>query len=165
MTVTVHVMTGLPASGKTTLATRLVAEAAGRMRYLSRDDLRQMLNGGIVPASVGEYELTERAVKRMLVLGLRELVADGWDVVVDATHLHEELPLLYCRQVAGFDVAFRVHDLTGVPVAECLRRDPGRARPCGEKGIRFLQGVLARTRAQGWRLTDEWMAAQVAARR
>ncbi|CAM5341749.1 AAA family ATPase [Streptomyces avidinii] len=36
----VHVMTGLPASGKTTAARALQAEAGGRMRRVNLDDLR-----------------------------------------------------------------------------------------------------------------------------
>lgn len=41
----VHVMTGLPASGKTTAARALQAESGGRMRRVNLDDLRGMLDG------------------------------------------------------------------------------------------------------------------------
>ena len=40
----VHVMTGLPASGKTTAARKLQAESDGRMRRVNLDDLRAMLD-------------------------------------------------------------------------------------------------------------------------
>ncbi|MYV92394.1 AAA family ATPase, partial [Streptomyces sp. SID1034] len=41
---TVHVMTGLPASGKTTAARKLVAESEGRCRRVNLDDLRGMFD-------------------------------------------------------------------------------------------------------------------------
>ncbi|MFF3837957.1 AAA family ATPase [Streptomyces sp. NPDC001930] len=40
----VHVMTGLPASGKTTAARALQAAAEGRVRRVNLDDLRSMLD-------------------------------------------------------------------------------------------------------------------------
>ncbi|MFD8008800.1 AAA family ATPase, partial [Streptomyces sp. NPDC059762] len=40
----VHVMTGLPASGKTTAARALQERSEGRMRRVNLDDLRSMLD-------------------------------------------------------------------------------------------------------------------------
>ncbi|MFC9491332.1 AAA family ATPase, partial [Streptomyces hydrogenans] len=40
----VHVMTGLPASGKTTAARALQERSEGRMRRVNLDDLRTMLD-------------------------------------------------------------------------------------------------------------------------
>src|SRR5882762_4537427 len=40
----VHVMRGLPASGKSTLARKLMADADGRLRRVSLDELRRMMD-------------------------------------------------------------------------------------------------------------------------
>lgn len=150
----VHVMTGLPASGKTTAARALQAEAEGRMRRVNLDDLRTMLD---IPAPErGRSYRHEQTVLAIQDAAVRAAVTDGFDVVVDNTHLTRHIPKRLKAAVGGL-VTFVVHDFTDVPVEECLRRDAARERPVGEEIIRLLAEKHLKARKGGWRLTDEWM--------
>ncbi|WP_261994005.1 AAA family ATPase [Streptomyces sp. t39] len=149
----VHVMTGLPASGKTTAARALQAEAEGRMRRVNLDDLRTMLD---VPAPErGRSHAHEQTVLAIQDAAVTAAVADGFDVVVDNTHLTPHIPKRLKAAVAG-RAAFVVHDFTDVDVEECVRRDAVRERPVGEEIIRLLADKHLKARKGGWRLTDEW---------
>ncbi|MFJ9413648.1 AAA family ATPase [Streptomyces sp. NPDC101227] len=149
----VHVMTGLPASGKTTAARKLQAESDGRMRRVNLDDLRTMLD---IPAPErGRSYAHEQTVLATQDAAVRAAVDGGFDVVVDNTHLTPHIPKRLKAAVAG-QAAFVVHDFTDVPVEECIRRDAGRERAVGEEIIRILADKHAKARRGGWQLTDEW---------
>ncbi|MDJ0380015.1 AAA family ATPase [Streptomyces sp. G-G2] len=150
----VHVMTGLPASGKTTAARSLQAESGGRMRRVNLDDLRAMLD---VPAADGERSFAhEQTVLAIQDAAVRAAVDGGFDVVVDNTHLTRHIPKRLKAAVAG-RATFVVHDFTGVPAEECVRRDAARERPVGEEVIRILAEKHAKAVKGGWRLTAEWL--------
>ncbi|MEV5941173.1 AAA family ATPase [Streptomyces sp. NPDC051994] len=151
---TVHVMTGLPASGKTTAAREIVAESGGQCRRVNLDDLRGMLdNAG---ARGVRSHTAEQAVLALQDAAVREILAAGFDVVVDNTHLTPNIPKRLKAAVAG-QARFVVHDFTGVPLDECLARDAARANPVGEDVIRLLADKHAKAVRNGWRLTDAWM--------
>ncbi|MEU8436741.1 AAA family ATPase [Streptomyces sp. NPDC029216] len=155
----VHVMTGLPASGKTTAARALQAEAAGRMRRVNLDDLRAMLD--VPDPERGRSYRHEQTVLAVQDAAVAAAVADGFDVVVDNTHLTSHIPKRLKAAVAG-RATFVVHDFTDVSMEECLRRDAARERPVGEEIIRILADKLAKARKGGWRLTAEWLNDQPA---
>ncbi|MFF5704962.1 AAA family ATPase [Streptomyces sp. NPDC012794] len=157
----VHVMTGLPASGKTTAARALQAEAAGRMRRVNLDDLRAMLD--VPDPDRGRSYRHEQTVLAVQDAAVRAAVDDGFDVVVDNTHLTSHIPKRLKAAVAG-RATFVVHDFTGVPVEECLRRDAARERPVGEEIIRILADKHAKAKKGGWRLTAEWLNDQPSVR-
>ncbi|MEV6733588.1 MULTISPECIES: AAA family ATPase [unclassified Streptomyces] len=150
----VHVMTGLPASGKTTAARALQAGAAGRMRRVNLDDLRAMLD--LPDPERGRSYRHEQTVLAVQDAAVRAAVDDGFDVVVDNTHLTSHIPKRLKAAVAG-RATFVVHDFTDVPVEECLRRDAARERPVGEEIIRILNDKRMSTKKGGWRLTAEWL--------
>lgn len=157
----VHVMTGLPASGKTTAARRLQADSEGRLRRVNLDDLRTMLD---VPAPErGRSHAHERTVLDIQDAAVRSAVEGGFDVVVDNTHLTPHIPKRLKAAVTGLGASFVVHDFTGVPVEECVRRDAARERSVGEEIIRILADKHAKATRGGWRLTAEWLGAQPAA--
>ncbi|MET9888240.1 AAA family ATPase [Streptomyces sp. NPDC006430] len=155
----VHVMTGLPASGKTTAARALQAEAAGRMRRVNLDDLRAMLD--LPDPERGRSYRHEQTVLAIQDTAVRAAVEDGFDVVVDNTHLTSRIPKRLKAAVGG-RATFVVHDFTDVPVEECLRRDAARERPVGEEVIRILDGKRMSAKKGGWRLTAEWLNDQPA---
>lgn len=130
---TVTIMRGLPASGKTTAALKLVADSGGRTRRVNLDSLRLMLddNDGSVRHSA-EHEEVVLAVQDAAILAA---VDAGFDVVIDNTHLAPRLPNRYRRLLATRNVQFAVVDLTDVSIDECIRRDADRARPVGEAVI------------------------------
>ncbi|MET9437165.1 AAA family ATPase [Streptomyces sp. NPDC006551] len=150
----VHVMTGLPASGKTTAARELQARSEGRMRRVNLDDLRAMLD--LPAAERGRSHAHEQTVLGIQDAAVRAAVEGGFDVVVDNTHLTPHVPRRLKAAVAG-QATFVVHDFTGVPVEECVRRDGERARPVGEEIIRVLADKHAKATRGGWRLTDAWL--------
>ncbi|MFI6146916.1 AAA family ATPase [Streptomyces sp. NPDC051109] len=150
----VHVMTGLPASGKTTAARALQAEAAGRMRRVNLDDLRAMLD--LPDPERGRSYRHEQTVLAVQDAAVRAAVDGGFDVVVDNTHLTSNIPKRLKAAVGG-RATFVVHDFTDVPVEECLRRDAARERPVGEEIIRILNDKHMSAKRGGWRLTAEWL--------
>ncbi|MEV4947786.1 AAA family ATPase [Streptomyces sp. NPDC053755] len=150
----VHVMTGLPASGKTTAARELQAGAEGRMRRVNLDDLRTMLD--LPDAARGRSHAHEQTVLGIQDAAVRAAVDGGFDVVVDNTHLTPHIPKRLKAAVAG-RATFVVHDFTHVPVEECVRRDGERPRPVGEEIIRILADKHAKATRGGWRLTDAWL--------
>jgi predicted kinase len=147
-------MTGLPASGKTTAARTLQAEAGGRMRRVNLDDLRAMLDAP-TPGRERSYK-HEQTVLAIQDAAVRAAVVDGFDVVVDNTHLTSHIPKRLKAAVAGL-ATFVVHDFTDVPVEECVRRDAARENPVGEEIIRILADKHGKARKGGWRLTAEWL--------
>ena len=152
---TVHVMTGLPASGKSTFARKLVADSGGRVRRVNLDDLRAMLGHD------GAWSKThERAALDIQDAAVRTAIDAGFDVVVDNTHLTPRIPGRLKAVVTG-RATFTVHDSTGVPVEECIRRDAARANPVGEAVIRRMSDSHAQATKNGWRLTADWLNDQV----
>lgn len=150
----VHVMTGLPASGKTTAARKLQAESEGRIRRVNLDDLRMMLD---IPAPErGRSHTHEQTVLAIQDAAVRAAVDGGFDVVVDNTHMTPHIPKRLKAAVGG-QATFVVHDFTDVPVEECVRRDAERDRPVGEEIIRLLADKHTKSRRGGWRLTAEWL--------
>lgn len=132
-------LTGLPASGKTTLARALVADlrAQGRaILWLDSDDLRPHLAGA------GRYDDEGRdafygALAHLMRLGL----AGGSDVVVSAT-AHRRAFRDRARAAAGPGRFCEVWVAT--PRALCMARDPkGLYRASREGGVSTLPGVGA----------------------
>ncbi|MCX4695308.1 RNA ligase [Streptomyces sp. NBC_01408] len=150
----VHVMTGLPASGKTTAARALQAQSGGRMRRVNLDDLRAMLD--LPDPERGRSFAHEQTVLEVQDAAVRAAVDGGFDVVVDNTHLTKHIPKRLKAAVGGL-ATFVVHDFTDVPLEECLRRDAARERQVGEEIIRILADKHQKARQGGWRLTAEWM--------
>ncbi|TQK42547.1 putative kinase [Streptomyces sp. SLBN-118] len=150
----VHVMTGLPASGKTSAARSLQADSGGRMRRVNLDDLRAMLD---IPASErGRSHAHEQTVLAIQDAAVRAAVDDGFDVVVDNTHLTPHIPKRLKAAVAA-QATFVVHDFTDVSVEECIRRDAEREKAVGEEIIRILADKHLKAKKGGWRLTEAWL--------
>ncbi|MFF3673854.1 AAA family ATPase [Streptomyces sp. NPDC002120] len=150
----VHLMTGLPASGKTTAARALQAQSGGRMRRVNLDDLRAMLD--LPDPERGRSWAHEQTVLEVQDAAVRAAVDAGFDVVVDNTHLTKHIPKRLKAAVGGL-ATFVVHDFTDVPLEECLRRDAARERQVGEEIIRILAEKHQKARKGGWRLTAEWL--------
>lgn len=145
----IHLTRGLPASGKTTLARELVAASKGQMRRVNLDELRAMLDFNTTGAHLGRgHEETVLTIQDQAVLAA---IHDGFDVIVDNTHLVARLPNRLKRVVAG-RARFELHDFLDVPVEECVRRDAARERPVGEDAIRSMAKRLGN---KGGRWTAE----------
>jgi len=144
---TVHVMTGLPGSGKTTAAKKIDAYR------LCLDDYPAML--GLDPAQHSPAE--ENVAIDLMVRGAERLVAQNKDIVLDNTHLSERLPQLYRKVLNSYEVTWEVHDLTAIPIQQCVVQDASRPHPVGEAVIRRLARSLEHSRTRGWYLTADWL--------
>jgi predicted kinase len=151
----IHVMTGLPASGKTTAARELLAGSRGHIRRVNLDDIRHMLDhNGETKVWSRAHEQTARDIQDAAV---RSAIAGGFDVVVDNTHLTPSIPKRIKEAAAG-QAAFAVHDFTDVPIDECIRRDAERGdASVGEDVIHRLHDNHVKATKNGWRLTADWL--------
>jgi len=144
---TLAMTTGLPASGKSTVAKEL-----GMLRY-NLDDMRAMMG-----YSRDKWTKTQEAtVIEMMLSGVEAAVERGEDVVVDNTHLTARLPNLIRIRAAG-RANFIVFDMLDVPVEECIKRDALRVNSVGEAVIKKMAKTSSGARKNGWRLTPEWLS-------
>jgi len=122
---------GLPASGKTTFARKLQPWVV----RVNRDALRTMLHGEPLLTDRAEHQVT--MASRALVA---TLLSAGVDVCVDDTNLPGRVIRDWAAMAHRHGAAFEVHDLTDVPVDECVRRDALRppAEQVGEAAIRSM---------------------------
>lgn len=152
---TIHITTGLPASGKTTAARELLAGSRGHIRRVNLDDIRRMLDHN------GQDKVWSRAHEATALdiqdAAVRSALAGGFDVVVDNTHLTPSIPKRIKNAAAG-QAVFVVHDFTDVPIEECIRRDALRGdATVGEDVIRRLADNHTKATKNGWRLTEAWL--------
>ena len=125
---------GLPASGKTTEAKRLLGEAEpGSLVRVNRDDLRELLHG-----QAHYQHVTEEQVSLVQQASVTELLRSGVDVIVDDTNLRARYLRVWVDLAARLGAEFEVRDFTAIDVEECVRRDRVRARPVGEEVIRGM---------------------------
>lgn len=146
---------GLPAAGKTTAARKLIANAARPIRYVGLDALRLMLDGQTPTAwwADGVEESTARAQAALV----RQLLADGADVLLDGTHVHPGQVAALRAAITGLPVEVRVLRLDAAADV-CVARDAVRPHPIGEACIRRLAVEWVAAEAGGWRL-DAWLGA------
>ena len=131
---TVLILKGLPASGKSTFARKLINENKGAWKRLNKDELRAMLDNS--EHSTHNEKFVERVRDMMLVEALKE----GKHVVIDDTNLSDR-PVERIRQVVdrykketGQDVKieFKVMETS---LEECLARDEVREKKVGREVI------------------------------
>ena len=118
----VHVLRGLPGSGKSTLARRLVAGGAVRVSL----DVHRRRVWPDCPQSWCPFSGRGLWVQQSFEQELRQLLADGHDVVCDRTSLSVEGPARLRGIAAEFGARVVVHDLTSISAETCIARDAAR---------------------------------------
>lgn len=139
------ILKGLPASGKSTFARKLLAnqihDMRGKWKRVNKDDLRSMIDDGYWSK---ENESFIIKIRDNLI---RQALLDGYDVVVDDTNLapqHEKDIMKIAEQLeANFDVKF-----FEIKVEEAIKRDLNRPVSVGKDVImdmykRYLAPQLA----------------------
>lgn len=126
----VIIFKGLPASGKSTAAKKLIDGNPGAYKRVSKDDLRAMLDNSRWSP---DNEKMILAVRDNIIL---EALDRGKHVIVDDTNLHEKHVIRIRELVKG--KAEVVVEFFDVGVNECIARDLKRPISVGEKVIRNM---------------------------
>jgi len=122
---------GLPASGKSTWARKLVREGSGHWKRFNKDDFRSMIDDGIWCVK------NERFILNIQNYAIEEALRRGHSVVVDDTNLSPKMFKRYQDIAAECDVDFKVKSFLHVPVEECIKRDE--KRESGHVGADVIQ--------------------------
>lgn len=117
------VLRGLPASGKSTYAKKLIEENPNKYKRINKDDLRSMLDGGKWSKNNEAFIVEARDALVKLAL------TNNYIPIVDDTNLHqkhiETLKNFGELEIIDFDT----------PVFECIERDLKRPNPVGAEVI------------------------------
>jgi predicted kinase len=134
---------GLPASGKTTWAKKMMEDYPGQIKRVNKDELRLMIDAGRWTKSNESFILK---IRDKLIL---EFMEGGFNIIVDDTnfapkHKDKFLELVKfhnssCKHHKDFVVyEFEVKDFTDVSLEECLIRDGKRSKSVGETVIKGM---------------------------
>lgn len=130
---TLFMMKGLPASGKSTIAKRMLADmGSGNIKRVNKDDLRAMLDDGKWSKENEKYviDLRDHVITSALSMGKH--------VVVDDTNLAPKHEARLRDLARRCQAQFEVVDCTDVSVEECIERDRKRQNYVGESVIRGM---------------------------
>jgi predicted kinase len=133
----VIMMRGLPGSGKSTYAKKMVAEAPNTYKRINRDDLRAMFDNS--HWSQGN----EKFVKQVRDLLIVKALEEGKHVIVDDTNLSSTNETRIRQLVQEFNkkhndtVQVEVKEMEAT-LQECIARDAKRPKPVGAKRIRDM---------------------------
>ncbi len=133
----VIIMRGLPGSGKSTYAKKLVEENPNSYKRINRDDLRMMFDNGYTSDG------NEKFVKKVRDILIIKALEEGKHVIVDDTNLSEKNETRIRQLVHEFNKAH--NDEVQVEIKEmetsldeCLKRDALREKPVGHKVIKTM---------------------------
>jgi len=158
---------GLPASGKSTWAKRMVGhwkdgeqtiDPSANFVRVNMDDIRDMLGFGFSSGTgLGWSKELEETALKVQDTAILSAVAGGHDVIVDNTHIEQKMPKRIKRLFDG-EVNFRVKDFSHVLLQACLTRDVLRM----EKGLPYvgsevIKKMANRMKNSKWKLTEAWM--------
>lgn len=130
-------MRGLPGSGKSTYAKKLLSEAANTYKRINRDELRLMFDAG--HTSNGN----EKFIKKVRDILIIKALEEGKHVIVDDTNLSARNITRITQLVDEFNtqyggsVSIEAKEFD-TPLNECIARDAKREKPVGEKVIRDM---------------------------
>lgn len=123
---TMHILRGLPGSGKSTYAKKWVAQDPLNRIRVNRDTLRLMAhNGAHIVSNLGKNS-TERAI-----MAARDALITTWlgmdlDVMVDDTNLSNWHVDKLCKIAELSHAQVEIIDLRDVPIDVCIERDSRR---------------------------------------
>lgn len=112
-----HILKGLPGSGKTTRAKELVKEK--NYKRVNKDSLRIMIDNSRFSKK------NEKTINKVKLSIIRDCLSSGENVVVDDTNFNEA-GLIILKELAEELGATYVEEFIDLPMNECIRRDSGR---------------------------------------
>lgn len=122
---------GLPGSGKSTWAKKLIDDNPNTYKRINKDDLRAMMDNGKFSRDAEKFVLS---VRDTLILNALQ---NGKHVIVDDTNLHPKHEDHIRNLVKGL-AEVEVKDFTSVPLEECIKRDLTRFHSVGERVIKQM---------------------------
>jgi len=114
---TVMILRGLPGCGKSTFARELLRKESKRWKRVNRDDLRNMMDDGTFNHDREEFV---RSVQDHLIL---QALRDGYDVIVDNTHLVPQTLKKLHRLLASVGDIKAIEKCFNVSIEECKKRN------------------------------------------
>lgn len=128
---TLYVMCGVPGSGKSTFAQGVVQlrrekrEDSNSIIWVSRDEIRYSMFGGVENVTLDNYYNKENQVKASFYEIINRALMAGADVIADATHLNAAsrkglLKRIYAKH--GRNIAI----VMSTPLPTCLERNATR---------------------------------------
>ncbi|WP_337040591.1 phosphatase domain-containing protein [Emticicia sp. 17c] len=159
---TVLILRGLPASGKSTYARKLLDENKGMWKRLNKDELRAMLDNS--EHSVSNEKFVEQVRDIMLIEALKA----GKHVVIDDTNLSDR-PLDRISQIVtqyrkdtGEEVKIEIKEMQ-TSLEESLERDKKREKKVGREVIMkmYRQHILKNGRGPNYQAQDEQLPAAI----
>ena len=122
---------GLPASGKSTAARKLLDENPGQYKRINKDDLRAMLDNS------KHSSANEKFVLKLRDAIILEALAAGKHVIIDDTNIHPKHAARISQLVKGQAVV-EIVDFMHVDVETCIARDLKRPNSVGSRVIRRM---------------------------
>lgn len=120
---------GLPGSGKTTWARKMMEAFPGMYKRINKDDLRAMLDAGMWSKK------NENFVLQIRNLFINEALYSGYDVIVDDTNLHPKHEEDLRNLATKYGADFIIQDFTDIPLSTCIERDSKRENSVGRNVI------------------------------
>ena len=133
----VTILRGLPGSGKSTFAKKLVADNPNVYKRINRDDLRMMFDNGHFTKG------NEKFVKQVRDVLIIKALEEGKHVIVDDTNLSKtnetriKQLVLEHNKAKNDTVQVELIEIE-TSLADCIARDALREKPVGERRIRDL---------------------------
>lgn len=103
---------------------------------MGKDDLRNMLDCG--QWSKNNEKFIHRVQKKIIQMALEE----GYDIVVDNTHLKKEHKYSLMSTACFYGADFECKSFSSVPLETCIARDTYRDCSVGENVIRAMNAIL-----------------------
>lgn len=122
---------GLPGSGKSTWAKKLIDKYPNQYKRINKDDLRAMLDNSKHSKDAEKFVLKIR--NQVILMALEE----GKHVIIDDTNLHPKHEKTIRELTKGI-AEVTIQDFTDVDLETCIQRDLNRLKSVGEKVIREM---------------------------
>ncbi len=133
----VIIMKGLPGSGKSTVAKKILLDNPETYKRINRDDLRAMFDNGVTS------QANEKFIKKVRDLLITSALQEGKNVVVDDTNLSDKNYNRISQLVKEYNTMFSEDVIVEIeemntPLEICIERDAKRENPVGSKVIKQM---------------------------